>query len=352
VSIGDGSSGTALPRCNLCWSEFKDADDEGIATRCGHLFCLECANRVFGEMEGICPVRDCEAALTSAGCYSQIMVNLGPGDDFCKMVLAGYGRDVVLEAARSALWFADRQADCQRKEHVRRVAEGMRDKVAQMHAAYKKAKEKAGELSARNATLEGDFKELQEKFEDKSREKRKLQEMYDKACAGVGDGLAGQHHYDYDPRAHAAGPPAQARHPGSRRPSMPSTAQALGSMGAPPGPKERRAQQPPPTGGFERQHVQRVVSTSHQQTIQYSALDMSSGGGWGGRQPSGRPGSAQYRTPPSPGNVFGLRSPAGRSPLQHLNSGSGPLQPPPQRQQPQQKHGRTSSFFKPQGHGR
>ena len=33
-----------LPRCNLCWREFDEPDDEAVVTRCGHLFCARPTN--------------------------------------------------------------------------------------------------------------------------------------------------------------------------------------------------------------------------------------------------------------------------------------------------------------------
>ncbi|PNT66238.1 hypothetical protein BRADI_3g08880v3 [Brachypodium distachyon] len=111
-------------KCNACWREMEG---QAISTTCGHLLCPEDAKKILSA-DGACPI--------------------------CDQVLS-------------------KRQKC---EHIQAK---FTEKLEEVHTAYQKMGKRCQLMEQEIENLTRDKQELQEKFAEKSRQKRKLDEMYD-----------------------------------------------------------------------------------------------------------------------------------------------------------------------------
>ena len=119
-----------------------------------------------------------------------------PGDEVSD-ALRGYDPGTIMTAAFNGINYWCEQAFLVQKLTTRQVAsegdaaaQGYKNKLLEVHSAYKRAKAKAEALWQQMQQLELDKKELQSKYEQKSGEKRRIEasfrELQSRAVAGAG----------------------------------------------------------------------------------------------------------------------------------------------------------------------
>ena len=119
-----------------------------------------------------------------------------PGDEVSD-ALRGYDPGTIMTAAFNGINYWCEQAFLVQELTTRRVAsegeaaaQGYKNKLLEVHSAYKRAKAKAEALWQQMQQLELDKKELQSKYEQKSGEKRRIEasfrELQSRAVAGAG----------------------------------------------------------------------------------------------------------------------------------------------------------------------
>jgi len=152
-------------------------------TCCCHIFCEECATRQFNK-ERICP--NCDTPLTQRGGISRNI--LAPSPD--KIIqLCGLNPKDIISMAGKAIDFWNYQFQTA-LEYERSELRQAQNKVAQIEKVYNEKLEDnhnkiatlRKQLEASRKEAENDKKEiteLQEKYSEKSRQKRKLEELYD-----------------------------------------------------------------------------------------------------------------------------------------------------------------------------
>ncbi|KAJ7554553.1 hypothetical protein O6H91_06G144900 [Diphasiastrum complanatum] len=164
-------------KCNACWTNLEE---RGIVTTCGHIFY---ARKILSS-DSPCPL--CEQILSKSHMKP---VNLNPNDDWVNMVMAGVPPHCIMKSAFKGVifWIEQKDVEAQltvdKARQLHRKYEEMQtkfsQKIEQLHAAYQKAVRKIQFLQEEKESLAKDNAELQEKFAEKSRQKRKLDEMYD-----------------------------------------------------------------------------------------------------------------------------------------------------------------------------
>ncbi|CAF1712606.1 BnaC03g69660D [Brassica napus] len=168
-------------RCNACWRELEG---RAISTTCGHLLCTEDANKILSN-DGACPI--CEQVLSKS---LMKPVDINPNEEWINMAMAGISPQILMKSAYRSVMFYISQRDLEMQCKMNRVVaqcrqkwEGMQakfsEKMEQVHTAYQKMGKRCQMMEQEVANLTKDKQELQEKFSEKSRSKRKLDEMYD-----------------------------------------------------------------------------------------------------------------------------------------------------------------------------
>ncbi|CAI9088876.1 OLC1v1023326C3 [Oldenlandia corymbosa var. corymbosa] len=168
-------------RCNACWRELEG---QAISTTCGHLLCPEDANKILSN-DAACPI--CDQVLSKSLMKS---VDINPNDEWTSMVLAGISPQAVMKTAYKGVMFYFGQKELEMQLKMNRIVAQFRQKsemmqekftqkLEQIHAAYQKMGKRCQMLEQEVESLTKDKQELQEKFAEKSRQKRKLDEMYD-----------------------------------------------------------------------------------------------------------------------------------------------------------------------------
>ncbi|XP_052734569.1 E3 ubiquitin-protein ligase CCNB1IP1 homolog isoform X5 [Vigna angularis] len=118
-------------RCNACWRELEG---RAISTTCGHLLLMKSA-------------------------YRSVMFYIGQ-------------KELEMQFKMNKI-----VAQCRQKCEM--MQEKFTEKLEQVHTAYQKMAKKCQIMQQEIESLTKDNQELQEKFAEKSRQKRKLDEMYD-----------------------------------------------------------------------------------------------------------------------------------------------------------------------------
>ncbi|KAL6076858.1 cyclin B1 interacting protein 1, E3 ubiquitin protein ligase, variant 3 [Balamuthia mandrillaris] len=170
---------TSACKCNICW---KDLGEYAYITTCSHIFCEEDARKHF-ESESSCPV--CDTPLPSRGVAA---VELAPTIDKA-IQLCGLPPGSIMELSTKALQFWDyqKQAELNYKAQIFKEQQARSQALEQQyHEKLVQAQNKLNvlnhQLSATKDELSAQrkaFEELQEKYQEKSRQKRKLAELYD-----------------------------------------------------------------------------------------------------------------------------------------------------------------------------
>ncbi|BBM99145.1 E3 ubiquitin-protein ligase CCNP1IP1 [Marchantia polymorpha subsp. ruderalis] len=167
-------------KCNVCW---RNLEGRGVATNCGHVFCVEDATRIL-HSDSTCPL--CEKILSKSDMKA---VDLNPKEEWVNMAMAGVPPDYIMKSAFKGVvfWLGQKDVEAQvtvsKAMQLRQKFEEMQtkymEKLQQVHAGYQKAMKKLQCVQEEKDSLLKDRKELQEKYAEKARQKRKLEEMYE-----------------------------------------------------------------------------------------------------------------------------------------------------------------------------
>ncbi|CAM6012185.1 unnamed protein product [Sphagnum balticum] len=176
-------------KCNSCW---RDLDGRAVATTCGHIFCTEDASKIVDSDDSTCPI--CEEILNKS---KMKPVDLVPTDEWINMVMVGAPPQAIMKSALKGVGFWIGQKDVELQVTVRKAiqlhekSEKMQakylEKMKQVEVAYmgklqqlhKASMQKIQALEEERQNFINDKNELQDKYTEKSRQKRKLEEMYD-----------------------------------------------------------------------------------------------------------------------------------------------------------------------------
>ncbi|CAI0453463.1 unnamed protein product [Linum tenue] len=168
-------------RCNACWQELEG---RAVVTTCGHLLCTEDASKILSN-DGGCPV--CDQVLPK----SQMKpVDINPNDEWVNVSKMFLKHSTVMKSTFKSVMFYIGQKELEMQFKLSRLAaqyrqkfeatqEKFNEKLEQVYAAYQKAAKRCQMMEQENERLRKDKAELQEKFSEQSRQKRKLEDMYD-----------------------------------------------------------------------------------------------------------------------------------------------------------------------------
>ncbi|CAL4884909.1 unnamed protein product [Urochloa decumbens] len=169
-------------KCNACWRELEG---QAITTTCGHLLCTEDAKKILSN-DGACPI--CDQVLSKSHMKP---MDVDPSDDWTNMAMAGISPQTLMKSAYRSVMFYIGQKELEMQYKMNHVVGQCRQKIElmqgkftekleELHSAYQKMCKKCQLMEQEIENLTKDKQELQEKFAEKSRQKRKLDEMYDK----------------------------------------------------------------------------------------------------------------------------------------------------------------------------
>ncbi|CAN6169715.1 unnamed protein product [Urochloa humidicola] len=169
-------------KCNACWRELEG---QAITTTCGHLLCTEDAKKILSN-DGACPI--CDQVLSKSHMKP---MDVDPSDDWTNMAMAGISPQILMKSAYRSVMFYIGQKELEMQYKMNHVVGQCRQKIELMqgkftekleevHTAYQKMGKKCQLMEQEIENLTKDKQELQEKFAEKSRQKRKLDEIYDK----------------------------------------------------------------------------------------------------------------------------------------------------------------------------
>ncbi|KAK8939807.1 hypothetical protein KSP40_PGU018554 [Platanthera guangdongensis] len=168
-------------RCNACWRELEG---QAISTTCGHLLCSEDAGKILSN-DGACPI--CDQVLSKSNMRP---IDINPSDEWTNMAMAGVSPQILMKSAYRSVMFYIGQKELEMQYKMNKIIgqcrqkcesmqEKFTEKMEQVHTAYQKMAKRCQMMEQENEILTKDRQELQEKYAEKSRQKRKLDEMYD-----------------------------------------------------------------------------------------------------------------------------------------------------------------------------
>ncbi|CAN6216604.1 unnamed protein product [Urochloa humidicola] len=169
-------------KCNACWRELEG---QAITTTCGHLLCTEDAKKILSN-DGACPI--CDQVLSKSHMKP---MDVDPSDDWTNMAMAGISPQILMKSAYRSVMFYIGQKELemqykmnhvvgQCKQKIELMQGKFTEKLEEVHTGYQKMGKKCQLMEQEIENLTKDKQELQEKFAEKSRQKRKLDELYDK----------------------------------------------------------------------------------------------------------------------------------------------------------------------------
>ncbi|KAK9906650.1 hypothetical protein WJX75_005544 [Coccomyxa subellipsoidea] len=165
-------------KCNGCWADFEP-NSQCVATHCGHLFCLKCAQSILESDESACVI--CENILTKSNVK---LVNILQGGNAYQLTLCGQTPETAMTSALASVNFYIGQVELQaqlRESQLQRklekVQEACKKKLQEVHNGYTQAKRKYMEVAQEKQNLEADRAELQQK--------RPIQELHPSAAGGA-----------------------------------------------------------------------------------------------------------------------------------------------------------------------
>ncbi|XP_057766372.1 E3 ubiquitin-protein ligase CCNB1IP1 homolog isoform X2 [Salvia miltiorrhiza] len=170
-------------RCNACWRELEG---RAIATTCGHVLCTEDAGKILSN-DGSCPI--CDQVLSRS---LMKPMDINPNDEQANMAMVGISPQTLMKSSYRSIMFYIGQRDLEMQVKMKKIVaqyrqkyeemqEKLTQKVEEAYGAYQKMGKRCQILAQENENLAKDKLELQEKFSEKCRQKRKLDEMYDEA---------------------------------------------------------------------------------------------------------------------------------------------------------------------------
>ncbi|XP_078170537.1 E3 ubiquitin-protein ligase CCNB1IP1 homolog isoform X1 [Carex rostrata] len=168
-------------RCNACWRELEG---QAISTTCGHLFCKDDATNIL-RTDAACPI--CDQVLSKS---LMKPVHTNPDDESMNMAMVGISPQILMKSMYKSIMFYMGQKELEMKHKMNMVVaqyrqrceamqEKFTEKLEQVHTAYQKMGKRCQMMQQEVDALTKDKQELQEKYAEKSRQKRKLEEMHD-----------------------------------------------------------------------------------------------------------------------------------------------------------------------------
>ncbi|KAJ1704752.1 hypothetical protein LUZ63_004531 [Rhynchospora breviuscula] len=168
-------------RCNACWRELEG---QAISTTCGHLFCTEDATKILRN-DAACPI--CDQVLSKS---LMKPVNTNPDDNSTNMSMLGLSPQTLMKSMYKSVMFYMGQKELEMKYKMNSVVSQYRqrceamqekftEKLEQVHSAYQTVGKRCQTMQQEIDALTKDKQELQEKYAEKSRQKRQLEEMFD-----------------------------------------------------------------------------------------------------------------------------------------------------------------------------
>ncbi|XP_066329930.1 E3 ubiquitin-protein ligase CCNB1IP1 homolog isoform X3 [Miscanthus floridulus] len=169
-------------KCNACWRELEG---QAISTTCGHLLSgADDAKKILNN-DGACPI--CDQVLSKSHMKP---MDINPSDDWTNMAMVGISPQILMKSAYRSVMFYIGQKELEMQYKMNRIVGQCRqkcelmqakftEKLEEVHTAYQKMAKRCQLMEQENENLNRDKQELQEKFAEKSRQKRKLDEMYD-----------------------------------------------------------------------------------------------------------------------------------------------------------------------------
>ncbi|KAH9960489.1 hypothetical protein BC827DRAFT_1132969 [Russula dissimulans] len=165
-------------RCNRL-SCRKSLTDKAVVTTCSHIFCLDCANELFGPAR-LCPA--CETSLTEAD--DVVVSSLHPSNDYKTSVLSGLNPATILEICSRAISFWQYQIH-QENSFQHAVVRSISDKNAQLQKQLenlvREADSEINLLTSKLSDVERDLdlerrknRDLQETSRERDKEYQKL----------------------------------------------------------------------------------------------------------------------------------------------------------------------------------
>ncbi|CAN1818203.1 E3 ubiquitin-protein ligase CCNB1IP1 homolog [Linum perenne] len=164
-------------------------DGRAITTTCGHILCTEDASKVLSN-DAACPI--CDQVLSKSHMKP---VDINPNDEWINMATAGLSPQMcilctVMKSTYKSVMFYIGQKELEMQFKMNRIVgqcrqkcealqEKCTEKLEQIHNAYQKMAKRCHMMEQEIESLNNDKQELQEKFSEQSRQKRKLEEMYD-----------------------------------------------------------------------------------------------------------------------------------------------------------------------------
>eukprot|EP01080_Neovahlkampfia_damariscottae_P006655 gene6655-10820_t len=163
-------------RCNHCW---KPIEGDFYITKCSHAFCEADAQKFFSK-ELVCPA--CDKPLTAKEIKS-----VEPNSDKLSC-LCGLPPDIAIESCQNAILFWDNQKEAEIRYHEymnKEISNKLQTEIGNSRETLLSAENQLSVLSSRLETAsdeiasqKNEILELQERCNQKSREKSKLQELY------------------------------------------------------------------------------------------------------------------------------------------------------------------------------
>eukprot|EP00741_Cyanophora_paradoxa_P004907 tig00000849_g4761.t1 len=184
-------------RCNRCWNPLAR---ECFSTLCGHTFCIDCGNANFGG-----PVMACSACNRRLGQSHVMLVDRNPSEEWKTMILAGLEPEIILEISKAAMacWIYQTDAANSFLQHehstelqnTRAAGHMAEERAMQISHELERTIHRLKQLEEENQAIHREKSEVESRLEEKSRQKRKLEELYDcvrRGGAGGGPGQLGQ----------------------------------------------------------------------------------------------------------------------------------------------------------------
>lgn len=179
---GSGGQMSTHAKCNLCWRELEEC---AYITRCSHIFCERDAHKSINA-EGLCPL--CDTPLQGRGGVT--LVDFTPASSFDKAIqLCGLAPSSVMSLATKALEFWDYQKQTEleyqkmslknQQMRLQSVEKQCNDKMVDAQNKINVLSHQLNSLKEELETSKKDLIDLQQKYAERTRQKRKLAELYE-----------------------------------------------------------------------------------------------------------------------------------------------------------------------------
>jgi len=163
-------------KCNKCW---KQIEEFAFVTSCAHVFCSSCSQVI--EQERVCPACD-----HPSRDVRQVPMNMNEDD---KMILCGLPMDNIMEISSKAIQFYQyqKQNEIAFYEYVKKrtiekaqtIEKSFTEQLTELQNKLNAANGQIKLMKDENANLRKEVADIQDKYMQKTRQKRKLEEFYE-----------------------------------------------------------------------------------------------------------------------------------------------------------------------------